>query len=292
MRPSFIVLLACTALGCGQVLGLGDFGEGGSNTGAHGGSAGAAGGGGSAGAAGGGSGGVEQGGGGSGGEAGCVGDYSAVVMVDMPASYIRFEETSGPTVEDHINRPGTVEPGVDLNVAGLPPCVGGSAVGFNGVADSHVDFGGVLNFEGKSSFSLEVWLNSAALAGMVIRKLGAIPRTGYTLAYSNDRLKFHRYLNDTTDSVSVDSSILGTGATHHVVATYDGVAQWMCFYVDGVSRDCDSSLKSIGADSGSFEIGTASFEGVIDEVAVYGSALSPERIAAHYTAGIGKSPSP
>ncbi len=293
MRWSFIAMLTCTTLGCAQLLGLGDFGEGGSTGTSHGGSAGATGdgNGGSAGATGdGGSGGVAQGGGGSGGEAGCGDEYNMVVALDMPISYIRFEETSGTSVLDDDGHSGSVADGVDLNVPGLLECGDGSAVRFPGETAVNVDFGSMLGFPGQSSFSLEVWLRSAKLDGAVIRQLGGYPHNGYSLAYSNDELRFHRYKDSNTDTVAVGSSIIGANGIHHVVATYDGGVPEMCLYVDGIQHVCAPSPKYIGANTGSFLIGTSSFEGDIDEVAVYQSALSLEQVVAHYTAGSGQSP--
>jgi hypothetical protein len=287
MRSSLVAMVLSGTLGCAQVLGIDDFDDRVATGGGYGGRGGDPGGGGSGAVAG--SGGAAPGGGGTGG-ADCVHDYVSVVEADSPASFIRFEEQDGTTVHDHLGVPGTVGFGVELDVPALLACADGSAASFPGQPGGNVNFGSVLGFEGYSSFSLEVWLSAGALEGMVIRKLSPSPADGYTLAFANGSLYFRRYQNGGADSLSVDSSILGTVAVHHVVGTYDGSAQRMCLYVDGKEIECQLSNTSIGSSGGDFLIGTSSFVGIIDEVAVYAAPLSLERVGLHYEAGSGTPP--
>jgi hypothetical protein len=83
---------------------------------------------------------------------------------------------------------------------------------------------------------------------------------------------------------------LVVGQTYHVVGTYDGA--FMRLYVDG--QLVASVAKTGAVSSGSnnpLRIGHINqpgdyyFRGTIDEVALYGSALSPARVSAHYLAG-------
>jgi hypothetical protein len=199
--------------------------------------------------------------------------------------YLRFAEQDGLAVHDELGVQGTVGGGVDLDVPPLTACADDSAARFPGVSTAHVRFGDVLGFGGKSSFSVEVWLSADALQGMVIRKLAGAPSSGYTLAYYLDELAFRRYSNGDADTVAAASSAVGTWATHHVVGTYDGVAEQMCLYVGGELIECAASSRDIADGSGEFMIGTQAFAGAIDEVAVYAAPLSPERIARHFEIG-------
>ena len=78
----------------------------------------------------------------------------------------------------------------------------------------------------------------------------------------------------------------GVGA--HLAATWDG--HTLKLYVDGVLVDSESSAEDLQAIAAnpfltiSHPTGGLTFEGVLDEVAVYEHALTAERIAAHYTA--------
>ena len=93
---------------------------------------------------------------------------------------------------------------------------------------------------------------------------------------------------------------LTLNAPHLLDATYDGAT--MQVYVDG---RLDGSAAAAGALNYAAEkpqwglsIGTAydtyrqAFSGVLSDVAVYGSALTPERIAAHWSAGSGNPSGP
>jgi Concanavalin A-like lectin/glucanases superfamily len=112
---------------------------------------------------------------------------------------------------------------------------------------------------------------------------------------------------DPTGHTQVDSNgMVARSAETHVVATYDGLA--ICIYLNGVldirqvvnsaPNDIDQSRKDVlPTDTAGPEVALAigdrisligspplhrTFNGLIDEVAIYGTALSEERIRAHY----------
>ena len=79
----------------------------------------------------------------------------------------------------------------------------------------------------------------------------------------------------------------------HVVATYDGAT--MRCYINGTQVDSWASTRSISAHTQPMHVGDFSdfgsaFDGQIDEVAIYGTALSVARIQAHYAAGDAQAP--
>ncbi len=83
------------------------------------------------------------------------------------------------------------------------------------------------------------------------------------------------------------------GVANHLVVTLDDAAETIRIYVNGVevassaggwsglSTAQDADPLVIGMDSGT---GGGFFSGSVDEVAVYGTALRPGRVAAHYAA--------
>ncbi len=112
---------------------------------------------------------------------------------------------------------------------------------------------------------------------------------------------------DPNGHTQLDSnSVVATAAETHVVATYDGMA--ICIYLNGVldnrqtvntaPNDIDPSRAAVLPTDPAFAdvalaigdrislIGAPplhrTFNGLIDEVAVYGTALSADRILAHY----------
>jgi hypothetical protein len=82
---------------------------------------------------------------------------------------------------------------------------------------------------------------------------------------------------------------LNDGQIHHMVASYDSASGEKAIYIDGeklwsVDLGADSLIVSGGAANafiGSVN-GGENFTGVIDEVAVWGRALSAEEIGTHY----------
>ncbi|MBW2523398.1 MAG: LamG domain-containing protein [Deltaproteobacteria bacterium] len=209
-------------------------------------------------------------------------------MADAPLSYIRFSETSGDSVVDQSGRAGTFTAGVALDEPGLVQCSDGSAVRFSGAPGGNIDFGDILAFQGKTSFSLEAWYVSNDFHGQMIRKLTTSPSSnGYTLTLDNNRLSFYRYINGSTNSASADSTIAGTSSVHHVVGTYDGDNELICLYVDGELVECGGSTASITTD-GDFSLGHWQYAGVLDEVAVYGAPLTLPQVRSHYLVGTGQ----
>jgi hypothetical protein len=92
-------------------------------------------------------------------------------------------------------------------------------------------------------------------------------------------------------SQTIIQSTVTPNAWHHCVGTYDGVAARL--YIDGVLKAgptvCPytknpSAVAGIGhlASVGGANV----LNGSLDEIAVYGYALSPQQIANHYAAGI------
>ena len=78
------------------------------------------------------------------------------------------------------------------------------------------------------------------------------------------------------------------GGTYHVVGTYDGATQRL--YVNGVevahrAQTGAASTSSYNVRIGSWDGSGEFLGGVVDEVAVYRSTLSAERVQAHYAAG-------
>lgn len=91
------------------------------------------------------------------------------------------------------------------------------------------------------------------------------------------------------NSASFDTpELLADGAVHYVVATWDNTT--LRLYVDGVLYDSANSTlpDSLNADEmyGFFDDSSGVASTKVDSFALYGTALSAERIAAHYAAGL------
>lgn len=93
------------------------------------------------------------------------------------------------------------------------------------------------------------------------------------------------------------AGVVSVGGAYHIIGTYDDASDTVRIIVNGVKRyenlaatgvlSTNTALFSIGArsnDGVSFP-SSASFDGRIDEPAIYGAALSEARATAHWIAG-------
>ncbi|HZO13838.1 MAG TPA: LamG domain-containing protein [Polyangiaceae bacterium] len=225
------------------------------------------------------------------GAGGTPSGYAQVVLADQPLGYWRLDEASGSTAFSSVDG-GPAGTYTDACSFGEPG-VANSAVKFDG-SGCRIDFGNVFAFEGHAEFSLEAWVKPAlddSPLGRICSKEEldeTAHRQGYDLLLDGAAVSFDRWLDDAVDSVNA-ASPLTAGNFTHVVATYDGAR--MRVYIDGGLSSFSNTTKAIVNVSAPFLVGASSisnssFEGVLDEVAVYGHALTEEQVQAHYSAAL------
>lgn len=255
-----------------------------------GGSTASAGGGGSTTSSGGGAGGHGATGGGGAGAT-----YRAEVLLDAPVAYWRLGEASGPIAASEVGAgmdgvyAGTVTFGVEGAIHGDSD----TAVALDGVG-AHVLVGDVLDFPNAAPFSLEAWVKPASFPtvnqdGIITKRdYAANNGQGYTLRVLSDepagRVGVSFVRDEVMSSISGDAP-LAVNTFTHVVSTFDGSV--LRLYVDGTMVSSDTNgVPTLVDNSGELVIGlegsTEAFHGVIDDVAVYDTALAPLRVAAHY----------
>lgn len=213
--------------------------------------------------------------------------YRSVVLADNPIGYWEFDETSGTTAADSggaTQQPGTYE-NCTLGQASAFTALG-TAAGFDG-STSRVQIPQNAVFElGTGDFSVELWYSTPSTGRGDIFNFKNENDFGIfaNLSGSGEISGYHNgFLNGTTTTVN---------AWHHVVVTRS--AGTSLFYVDGVQVASNANTQSfsanapifIGANHGGapgYVMGIP-FTGLVDEVAVYGTALSAARVLAHYQA--------
>ncbi len=220
--------------------------------------------------------------------------YATVVLADLPLAYWRLDETAGTIAVDATGNghsglySGAVTLGVPGALAGDPS----TAVDFDGT-NGMITLASGFDFVGTAAFSLEAWVRPAVVDNswrhVFTSEHRVMPRQGYALLYHDpEGVKLERTVDDVEMADFVPQPL--PGAFVHLVATYDSAV--LRLYVNGllVTQTQDSrAMPSIVENAliGSAGVTEASFAGRIDEVAVYGAALSSERIAAHFAAGSG-----
>jgi Concanavalin A-like lectin/glucanases superfamily/Fibronectin type III domain len=214
--------------------------------------------------------------------------YSAAVLADSPVSYWRLGD-AGTTAADARG----VNNGSYFNgaVTGSPSLLGAdasnAAVALDGVND-HVRVPSSASLALSSQLSIEAWIKPSTIPAAGQFKSVVTKPESYSLQFNGPRLEFTIMQFGVRQRLQAPLGAVQAGSTYHVVGTFDGATRRL--YVNGVQvasaaltggATANSQGLFIGSWSGSNEF----FAGAVDEVAVYSSALSASRVAAHRTAG-------
>jgi Concanavalin A-like lectin/glucanases superfamily len=291
-------LTAAGAVGCASLAGLGDY-DGGEGSGA----ATAAGGQGGTGLAGSGAGGTggSSSSAGAGGLGGAGPTYAEVVAADMPLAHwpMNLVDGSGETPDVTVNPRPFVMTMPYAEVPGLFDGSGGAIQLVKGMAEPN-GFGSsdhdAFKFNSKAPFALELWFSvtepasNAFLFGRAGLQSGIY--NGYRLELEGNTLRFQRYpVNGQANTAELDGVV--PDVTYHVLGTYDG--DCMCLFWIGGSPElarsnCSASPVNLPDTSGPpLRVGSASgLVGVVDELAIYGQPLAPDRMLAHHEAATGQ----
>lgn len=216
--------------------------------------------------------------------------YSDVVLADSPVVYWRlganYALDSGP---NNIIGMGT-QSTPPLSAAGL--LVGDSDTCRDFIGTGFYAGGNVAVLNISYPMSIEAWCVVDSLAGYqcIYRK----DPFDYAMELEAGKPAF--YFNSGSLQAAYASTTLSIATRYHLVMTDDGTSvRW---YINGaldatVARPAAGTPIPVG--SGAYGIGAKYgagspgdyFDGRIDEVALYASALSQARVTAHYNTGIG-----
>jgi hypothetical protein len=237
--------------------------------------------------------------------------YPPIVAADSPLVWWRLGDLEGTVAEDAA---GSIDAvyigGVGIGWAGIADSFD-AAARFDGVDDRlSIPSTSLINLgPARSTHSVELWFAADDIdRRQVLYEQGGTTRG---LSIYIDAGQVYGGAWNTADDPSADtpwasgpafvSAPIVVGEAHHVVVVLDEPGDALVMYVDGVEvgRVTGIGLLYPHGSQGSvgssfqdvrFHTGVAGgsgffFEGVIDEVAVYGSALSAARVAAHHAAG-------
>lgn len=229
--------------------------------------------------------------------AGCVvqEDYKSVVLADNPVGYWRLDESVPPgNTATNLGSLGAAAnglygQGVTGGASGAIAGDSDTAASFNGVSGHiQVPFNAALN---SGAFTIECWakpISSAPSNYMAVMGLSqnfalyAIPGTPCG--------NWAFWTGNGTGWNTQNGTMLLSNQWSYLVGTYDGVNQ--SFYINGTLVTSAPKIFA-GNSSNSLLVGAGGtaanmanyFAGAIDEVAVYTNALSPAKIATHYSVG-------
>ncbi len=209
------------------------------------------------------------------------------VMADSPVAYWRLNETSGTSMADSAgSNNGSYVNGVALNQSGALADPVSKAARFDGVDDrasvpdsSSLDVG--------DTFTYEVWVKRATTnedTTLVSKGTNA----GGDLWFGIEPDNTLGYWNGGTQLAVSDVKITDS-KWHHVAATKSGATRNL--YLDGLDVTVPLNTSTFVNNSEPLYLGhhvaypASDLNGSLDEVAVYGTALSQARIRAHYNSG-------
>ncbi len=222
--------------------------------------------------------------------------YRDVVLSDAPLGYWRLEEKAGATTahdETTAHHDAAYEGAVTF----------AAGVGRGGVAaldgqSARIVVGDLFDFPGNTSFTIEAWIKPSVLDAEYRRVFakGDLDanglRDGYELVTDQgvSGLLFQRRAAGEVQAEILDVPAPSTATFTHVVVVCDG--HTVTLFVNGAipAHGVVTFSGPAVATGGPFVWGSTSagssfFAGLLDELAVYDTALPAARVSAHFQAG-------
>lgn len=221
--------------------------------------------------------------------------YSAEVLADTPLVYYRKDDLSGAVLTDVSGNGlnGSIIGNPIRNAPALIRDAANAAIAYN--RPTSTDFcawnGSITLNPRLGSMSWEFWFATAQSTNSnFFRRDTGGSNNGYLVRINQDAPgRIGAVLNN---AIAIDSGagvVYSDGIPHHVVIILNRVTDRYQMYVDGKLKADGNAASQHSVDIGGVFTPTGSMgldlAGTIDEVAVYGSALTPDRILAHYDAG-------
>jgi hypothetical protein len=217
--------------------------------------------------------------------------YSSEVLADSPMGYWRLDDASGNFTDSSGNaRAASVTGSPTYSQPPAKPAIGGTSCTFGASPYGTVGFASWMN--SLTALSAEAWVKYTSAATIMMMGRDSSFRQ---LQFRANAGKFDLIVFDSGSSAVTLTSPLtyNDGAWHHVVGTYANAASGnnMFLYVDGAQVNVTAHSTNLGTSSAtdSFFLAARStaanvWDGSLDELAIYSTALSSARVAAHYAA--------
>jgi hypothetical protein len=212
--------------------------------------------------------------------------YHEQVLAASPAAYWRLGETSGTNAADETG----ANPGTYNNVLlGEPSALtsdSNPSASFNG-AQSYVRVPASPSLDMTTAVTVEFWAKRRTISNtyqvIVGKPGGGQSKSDNYSVWLTPANRYTAYFGDGSTFVAVQTPVITDTNWHYVVATHNG--SQVKIYVDGVLKQQVSTTLRLTANNQALNIGRANnfaFNGWLDEVAVYPTALPAQTILAHY----------
>lgn len=221
------------------------------------------------------------------------GTYAQVVAADSPRAWWKLDETSGTSAADSAGSNTGTYAGATLNQS--PLITTGKSGLFSGSSSGiSVPHSTTLNFI-STGFSLECWVKTtqASIARLFDKSTSGTNFPEYWMFMNANGTITAEVRSSNADTPKVAATTVmavNDGTRHHTVAAFVPSGTLKIYIDNALAASVSHAIASSYNNGSPLYIGRRSnfadcLNGSLDEVAVYGSALSPERVAAHYTAG-------
>jgi hypothetical protein len=216
-------------------------------------------------------------------------DLPVVCRTDA-ISYWKLDETSGAVFVDSVGTNNGSCPGSDCPVPASGQVNGAQT--FNGSSTRiTVPHNSSLNVS--DSLTLSAWVNTATCSGrrVIVGKYTGTSSWWLGCDESGAAMFSLRDSNGTNREISSGGLKIDNGQWHHLVGVRDGASGQNLIYVNGsqiaaVSQAYSGNFNNNSPVAIGFHANAYFFNGTIDEVAIYGRALTAVEIARHYQAGL------
>ncbi|MDQ1396332.1 MAG: hypothetical protein QOG64_1591, partial [Acidimicrobiaceae bacterium] len=222
--------------------------------------------------------------------------YKAAVTADAPLAYHRFNDSSGTAAADSSGHAvnGTYAPsGVTKQQPGALFGDLDKAIGADGstVPVTNTAVAATLPV-GNSARSMETWFNTAATGFQTLMRYGNIASSGHDFALNLNGAN-SVYISTNGNDISFPTTTnMSDARWHHVAVTYDGALATV--FLDGKrlgsqpfptlpSTQVNPADPNQALSIGGSPVSGGNFVGLLDEAAIYGSALNATKIETRMT---------
>lgn len=226
--------------------------------------------------------------------------FATGIPVTLAGNYVaswRFDQISGSAapytiLDSYGANTGTLGDGTCAPGSGACPtqlsessCVFGQCLSFDGV-DDYVNCGHdtILNFSAAGAMTIGAWVKATNGTGghRIVSKEGT--NAGYTLTWEDNRLYFY---NPNGWGAKWANTILKINQWYYIVVVYNN--QTIQYYINGIADGSGTAGTFVDDSTSDVVIGvwtTQTFNGAIDDVAIYNDALVISKIKQNYLVGL------
>lgn len=231
--------------------------------------------------------------------------YDTLILASSPVAYYRLDETAGLVMADSSGNANDGDYTATVTL-GQPLIVndGGKSALFSGAAGSFANIKtGVMDVPTSTSpKSLECWFNTTDTVGplMVARGPTGTPILGIYMGHDGLQVGNGQIFVLMRDNLSLGLSTLASpltyndGLDHHVVVTLDAAKNFI-LYIDGAPVHTSVHILTVGINTNDPQFGEDaittggaphfSFNGRIDNGAIYDVTLNAATVLAHFNLG-------